>query len=81
MFSHMQIAPTPDDLFATRIAMGEADVVLGADLIVTTSNEALSKIQSGKTRAVVNTSETPTADFVRNPDWQFGGASLGRATS
>ncbi len=78
VFSHVQIAPKPEDLFATRIAMGEADLIIGADLIVTTSNEALSKIQSGKTRAVVNTSETPTAEFVRNPDWQFGGTSLGR---
>jgi indolepyruvate ferredoxin oxidoreductase len=76
VFSHVQIAPTPADLFATRIAMGEADVLLGCDLIVTTSNEALSKIQLGKTKAVVNTSESPTADFVRNPDWQFGGGNL-----
>jgi indolepyruvate ferredoxin oxidoreductase len=76
VFSHVQIAPTPADLYATRIAMGEADVLLGCDLIVTTSNEAMSKIQSGKTRAVVNTAESPTADFVRNPDWQFGGGNL-----
>ncbi len=76
VFSHVQIAPTPADLYATRIAMGEADVVLGCDLIVTTSNEALSKIQPGKTRAVVNTAETPTAEFVRNPDWKFGGGGL-----
>ena len=76
VFSHVQIAPTPADLYATRIAMGEADLVLGCDLIVTTSNEALSKIQPGKTRAVVNTAETPTAEFVRNPDWKFGGGGL-----
>jgi indolepyruvate ferredoxin oxidoreductase len=76
VFSHVQIAPTPADLFATRIAMGEADVIVGCDLIVTTSNEALSKIQPGKTRAVVNTAESPTADFVRNPNWQFGGGNL-----
>jgi indolepyruvate ferredoxin oxidoreductase len=76
VFSHVQIAPTPADLYATRIAMGEADVVLGCDLIVTTSNEALSKIQLGKTKAVVNTAESPTADFVSNPNWQFGGVGL-----
>jgi indolepyruvate ferredoxin oxidoreductase len=76
VFSHVQIAARPQDLFATRIAMGEADLVLGCDLIVTTSNEALSKMQAGKTRAVINTAESPTADFVRNPDWQFAGASL-----
>ncbi len=56
--------------------MGEADVVLGCDLIVTTSNEALSKMQLGKTKAVVNTAESPTAEFVSNPDWQFGGGNL-----
>ncbi|HVE89418.1 MAG TPA: DUF6537 domain-containing protein, partial [Burkholderiaceae bacterium] len=76
VFSHVQITPTPDDLYATRIAMGEADVVIGGDLIVTASNEALSKIKSGVTKAVVNTAESPTADFVRNPNWQFGSPNL-----
>ena len=76
VFSHVQITPTPEDLYATRIAMGEADVVLGCDLIVTASNEALSKIKAGVTKAVVNTAESPTAEFVRNPNWQFGSPNL-----
>lgn len=76
VYSHVQIAPTPADLYATRIAMGDADLVLGCDLIVTTSNEAMAKIQPGKTKAVVNTAESPTAEFVSNPDWQFGGGNL-----
>jgi indolepyruvate ferredoxin oxidoreductase len=76
VFSHVQLAPTQQDLFATRIAMGEADLLLGCDLIVTSSNEALSKVQAGRTRAVVNTSESPTADFIANPNWQFGSSSL-----
>jgi indolepyruvate ferredoxin oxidoreductase len=28
-------------------------------------------MQAGRTRVVVNCAETPTADFTRNPDWQF----------
>ena len=76
VFSHVQIAPRQKDLFATRIAMGEADVLLGCDLVVTSSNEALSKVHTNRTRALVNTSESPTADFVRNPNWQFGSPSL-----
>jgi indolepyruvate ferredoxin oxidoreductase len=72
VFSHVQIAPAPEDLYATRIAMGEADLILGCDLITTTSSESLSKIHAGRTRAVINTAESPTADFVKNPDWQFG---------
>ncbi len=78
VFSHVQIAPRPEDLFATRIAMGEADLIIGCDLIVTSSNEALSKIRPGRTRLVANTSETPTADFVSNPNWQFGGSNITR---
>jgi indolepyruvate ferredoxin oxidoreductase len=81
VFSHVQIAPTPEDLYATRIAMGEADVLLGCDLIVSTSNEALSKIRPGRTKAVVNTAESPTADFVHNPNWQFGSANLAQQVS
>ncbi len=76
VFSHVQIANRPEDLAATRIAMGDADLLLGCDLIVSASNEALSKLHAGKSRAVLNTAESPTADFVRNPNWQFGGASL-----
>jgi indolepyruvate ferredoxin oxidoreductase len=74
--SHVQIAATPDHLQATRIATGEADVVLGCELIVTGNTEAISKMQSGKTRAVINTADVPTAEFVRNPDWKFPGSDL-----
>jgi indolepyruvate ferredoxin oxidoreductase len=76
VFSHVQIAHRPEHLYATRIAMGEADLVLGCDLITTSSNEALSKIQAGVTRAVINSAESPTADFVRNPNWTFAGGSM-----
>jgi indolepyruvate ferredoxin oxidoreductase len=72
VFSHVILAPRSEDLYATRIAMGEADVLIGCDLIVTTSNEALSKIHAGRTKVVVNTYESPTADFVTDPNWQFG---------
>lgn len=72
VFSHVVLAERAEDLYATRIAMGEADVVLGCDLIVTSGNEALSKIHAGRTRVVVNTYENPTADFIANADWQFG---------
>ncbi len=74
--SHVQIAKTPDHLQATRIATGEADLVLGCDIIVTGNTEAISKMQAGKTRAVINTADIPTAEFVRNPDWKFPGSDL-----
>ncbi len=67
--SHVQIARHPDQLHGTRIGTGEADVVIGADLVVAAGNEALTRMRAGLTRVVVNTDVAPTADFLRNPDW------------
>ncbi|TMQ74460.1 Indolepyruvate ferredoxin oxidoreductase [Candidatus Accumulibacter phosphatis] len=71
VFSHLRIADRPEDIHAARIATGEAHAVIGGDLVVSAGAEALSKVLAGKTRAVVNVAETPTAEFTRNPDWQF----------
>lgn len=71
VFSHIRIAATPQDLHAVRIAAGAADVVIGGDLIVTASAEALTKMAPGRTRVVTNAAEIPTIDFLRNPDWAF----------
>ena len=71
VFSHLRIADRPQDVHAARIATGEADALIGGDLLVSASSEALSKVLAGKTRAVVNVAGTPTAEFTRNPDWQF----------
>ena len=71
VFSHVRIADRPDELHAVRIAAGEADAVIGGDIIVSASVEALAKMAWERTRAVVNCAETPTSDFTRDPDWQF----------
>ena len=71
VFSHVRIADRPDELHAVRIAAGEADAVIGGDIIVSASVEALAKMARERTRAVVNCAETPTSDFTRDPDWQF----------
>src|SRR5208282_5246023 len=74
--SHVQISGDPEQLHATRIATSEADLVVGCDLIVTASRESISKMHEGTTRVVVNTANSPTSDFVRNPDWQFPGSDM-----
>ncbi|ENO90666.1 indolepyruvate ferredoxin oxidoreductase family protein [Thauera linaloolentis] len=71
VFSHIRIADRPDALHAVRIAAGEADAVIGGDLIVSASVEALAKMAAGRSRAVINTAETPTAAFAHDPDWRF----------
>ncbi len=69
VFSHVQIARSQDDIKATRIATGEADVLLGGDLIVSAGPEALTKLRP-EAKAVVNTNTTATADFIKNVSWQ-----------
>jgi indolepyruvate ferredoxin oxidoreductase len=75
VMSHVQIANRPADIHATRIAMGEADLVIGCDAIVTASNECGSRMQPDHTKVVVNSAATPTAEFIKNPNWSFPGAS------
>ncbi|RZI44006.1 indolepyruvate ferredoxin oxidoreductase family protein [Herbaspirillum sp. HC18] len=69
--SHIRISSEPGVIRAQRIATGEADLVLGCDMLTTGSQDAISKMRPGRTRAVVNTHEQPTGHFTKNPDWQF----------
>ncbi|MFT3802559.1 MAG: indolepyruvate ferredoxin oxidoreductase family protein [Burkholderiaceae bacterium] len=78
VFSHVQIAARPEDLHATRIATGEADLLIGSDLVVSAGAEALSKLRRTVTRAVINDDVAPTSDFLRNPDWALPADSLKR---
>src|SRR5438552_3228546 len=76
VMSHVQLAPTPQALSATRIDTGGASLVIGCDLVVSASTDAIAKMAPGQTRAVINASVTPTAEFVRNPNWQLPGSDL-----
>ncbi|WP_298395768.1 indolepyruvate ferredoxin oxidoreductase family protein [uncultured Azonexus sp.] len=78
VFSHLRIADRPGDIHAARIATGEADAILGGDLVVSASPEACAKMLEGHTRAIVNCTATPTAEFTRNRDWRFPQAGLQR---
>ena len=71
VMSHVRLAARQEQLYATRIATGEADTLLGCDIVVAVSNDALVKTQTGRTRAIVNTGKAITGDFVRNPDHPF----------
>ncbi|MFT4768640.1 MAG: indolepyruvate ferredoxin oxidoreductase, partial [Glaciecola sp.] len=69
--SHVRVAKVQDDIMAVRIPAGEADLLLGCDLVVTTTYEAMAKAAHGRTHAVVNDAEVPTASFILNPDARF----------
>ena len=65
VWSHVRIAADPGQLWAPRIAAGEADAVIGCDIVVTVGDESLAKMQQGRTRVVVNSDASVTSEFVR----------------
>jgi indolepyruvate ferredoxin oxidoreductase len=66
--SHVRVASRPEALAATRIAAGAADLVIGCDIVVTTSADSLAKLSVGRTHAIVNSHVAPTSEFATNPD-------------
>ncbi len=66
--SHVQIAARAEDLHATRVGTAAADLVVGADLVVTAGKDVLSRIGLGRTRVLVNSTLTPIAAFVKDPN-------------
>ncbi|MBO1112284.1 indolepyruvate ferredoxin oxidoreductase family protein [Bordetella petrii] len=71
VLSHVQLAASPDGLQSTRVALGEADLVIGCDALVAASPDVLSRLKPQRGRAVVNSAAAPTAAFLSNPGWRF----------
>jgi len=74
--SHVKIAETPERLRAQRIATGEADLVLGCDMLTAGASDAISKMRPGRTTVVVNLHEQPTGTFAQQRDWEFPAAQV-----
>ena len=68
---HLRIANQPSDISAIRVATGEADCVIGGDLVVTAGARTLGLMTQGRTGAVVNAHEIVTGDFTRNRDFRL----------
>jgi indolepyruvate ferredoxin oxidoreductase len=69
--SHVKIALSPAHLRAQRIATGEADLVLGCDMLTTGAQDAISKMRPGRTMTIVNLHEQPPGTFAQQADWQY----------
>jgi len=76
VMSEIRLAPKPGDLNAIRIAVGNADVMLGCDLVVAAGANVQQRLRFGKTRAVVNTQLIPTASFTSQPDMEMDAARM-----
>src|SRR6185436_1019537 len=76
--SHVRIADTPEAIHATRIAAGDAKLVLACDILTGIGYEQLAKMQKGVTKALVNTALVMPAGFTRDPDLAFPTGSMER---
>ena len=74
--THIRIAQSPEHIHAVRIAAGEADLVLGCDMVVVNDYWALSKVRAGRTSVVLNTYEAMPGTFTTRPDLQFPAAEI-----
>lgn len=68
VISYIRFAPNPSELNQVRIDDQQADALIGCDLVVSSSLQASRTYRKGKTRAVINTTEMSTADFVKFRD-------------
>ncbi|MCV2880853.1 indolepyruvate ferredoxin oxidoreductase family protein [Actibacterium sp. XHP0104] len=68
---HCRIANDPADISAIRVATGEADAVIGGDLVVSAGAKSLGLMTTGRTGAVVNSHEIITGAFTRDPEFRL----------
>lgn len=73
--SHVRIAPQQEDIHAHQIPKAGGDLLLGADLVVAAARDTLSLMRPGA-GAVVNSHDSPTAEFTHNPDAAFPGSAM-----
>ncbi len=71
VFTHVRIAPRPEDIHAIRVSAGKADLVLGCDLVVSGNRKILSSVREGETLFVANTAEVMPGDFARSADFSL----------
>jgi len=65
VYSHIRLARDNSKLHAVRIGDGNADMLIACDLVAAgNQSTCVSKLDSDKTRVVVNTDVMPTSDFV-----------------
>ncbi|MCH7829224.1 MAG: indolepyruvate ferredoxin oxidoreductase family protein [Proteobacteria bacterium] len=65
---YIRIAPQPSDINQVRVEAARADALIGCDLVVSSSPKASITYRKNHTRAVVNSAQMMTADFVMHRD-------------
>ncbi|RED13118.1 indolepyruvate ferredoxin oxidoreductase family protein [Pontivivens insulae] len=76
---HARISEKPQDISAIRVAVGEADAVIGGDMVVAAGAKTLGLMTRGRTKAVCNSHEIITGEFTRNTEFKLPTDRMGLA--
>ncbi len=76
VLSHVRFCSDETALHQARIAQGEADFVLVADIVAGVSEKVLTVFSSERTRCIANLHESQTGPMLRNPDIRIGSNRL-----
>ncbi|MBT7615010.1 MAG: indolepyruvate ferredoxin oxidoreductase family protein, partial [Rhodospirillaceae bacterium] len=65
--SHVRLSREVEGLHASKIGVGEANLLLGCDLVQCASTEVLTRADATRTKAFINDHAAPTGAFTRDP--------------
>ncbi len=68
---HCRLAESSDAISAVRVATGEADALIGGDLVVSAGAKTLGLTSTGRTGAVVNSHEIITGAFTQDTEFKL----------
>jgi indolepyruvate ferredoxin oxidoreductase len=79
--SHVRIANKQADIHGVRVPAGKGQLLLGADMVVSSAQASLACLDSSAAVAIVNNHGSPTADFTQDPDAPFPEQTMERVIS
>ena len=74
--THVRLAREQDQIHASRVNNGAAQVLLACDMLVAGGDKVLESLDPEKTRAIINTEENFTGDFTRDKDLAYPADSV-----
>ncbi len=74
--SHVRINKPQDDALAARIPLAGTDLLLGADITVASGADALSRLATERSGAVINDEPNMPSSFIPQPDLYFPGQKM-----
>ena len=76
VLSHVRISPNQKELRTGHIITGGSDLLLACDMVAAIGKNAYETLNPNRTKAVINTNNTPVADFITNNSVDFHDAQI-----